>query len=105
MRFKNFGDIFWRPYTILSYIDILSPEICCRSDWTLGAMASNTTGSASVAARQVTDSEWGLLSMLAISQRQRRLALDGVQERTAIKAGRGEQRPVDYILAVGKPAI
>ena len=67
-------------------------------------MASNTTGSASVA-RQVNDSEWGLLSMLAISQRQRRLALDGVQERTAIKAGRGEQRPVDYILAVGKLAI
>ena len=42
--------------------------------------------------------------MLAISQIQRPLALDAVQELTAIKAVYGGQRPVDYILAVGKLA-
>ena len=54
---------------------------------------------------KVSDSEGALLAMLASSQRQRRLALDGVQELTAIKAVRGGQRPVDYILAVGKLPI
>ena len=52
-------------------------------------------------ARQVSDSEG---YMLAVSQIQRPLALDAVQELTAIKAVPSGQRPVDYIVAVGKLA-
>ena len=77
---------------------IPSLEDCCRSDWTLGltyGLKYNRKAGQRLR-RSAADTP------LALSQRQRPLALDGVQGLTAIKAVRCGQRPVDYILAVGK---
>ena len=82
---------------------IPSLEDCCRSDWTLGltyGLEYNRKPERCQAGQRLRRSAAD--TPLAVSQRQRPLALDGVQGLTAIKAVRCGQRPVDYILAVGK---